>query len=324
MRTTILFDPGIRSLNKGDEIIMRSAERQLSPITDGTFIIKSATHAPAMTWYQNLGYNKQFRIYDNAEYKFICGSNLLWKDMFKLRPSLNVNPFNSRIYRGSVLVGVGTGNIKGRTGIYTRRLYDQILSHKYKHSVRDEKTKEFLQQLGLQAINTGCPTMWGFTDDFCRQVPQERSSRVVFTLTDYCKDKKADQYLIDTLQKEYKEVYVWLQGAFDAEYYESFSRTEKIHVISSSVDAYSKLLSEDDLDYVGTRLHAGMFALQHKKRTIVIAVDHRVRDMKADYNIPTVERASLKDLSKTINSTFATRINIREDAIEEWKSQFLK
>ena len=30
MKTVILFDPGIRSLNKGDEIIMRSAENELN------------------------------------------------------------------------------------------------------------------------------------------------------------------------------------------------------------------------------------------------------------------------------------------------------
>lgn len=37
METVVLFDPGIRSLNKGDEIIMRSAERELNIAEYGVF-----------------------------------------------------------------------------------------------------------------------------------------------------------------------------------------------------------------------------------------------------------------------------------------------
>lgn len=78
----------------------------------------------------------------------------------------------------------------------------------------------------------------------------------------------------------------------------------------------------DDVEYVGTRLHAGMYAMQHKKRSIIIAIDHRVRDMNTVYAINIIERENIYDLEKKINSCFVTDINLNEDNIRKWKSQF--
>ena len=95
MDTIVLFDPSIRSLNIG---------------------------------YQNTSLNPRMKVYDNATYKFICGSNLLWKNMFIPRPTFNVNLWNCRVYRNSILVGVGTNSSKKRVNLYTKRLYSKILS----------------------------------------------------------------------------------------------------------------------------------------------------------------------------------------------------
>ena len=65
MDTIVLFDPGIRSLNKGDEIIMRSAEAALSDILADNYVIKCATHAPAVTFYQNTRLNPRMKVYQN-------------------------------------------------------------------------------------------------------------------------------------------------------------------------------------------------------------------------------------------------------------------
>lgn len=324
METIVLYDPSIRSLNRGDEVIMRSAENELIQrgLLENRYVIRSATHAPIVTWYQNTKHNPRMRIYDNAKYKFICGSNLLWKDMMKPCPTLNVDLTNCRPYRNSILLGVGVGQASGKTNWYTKKLYSQILSKEYIHGARDENAKRFLESLGYKAIDTGCPTMWRFTSEFCKDIPYEKADNVVFALTDYGKDKEYDQKLIDILTKEYKNVYFWIQGAFDKEYFDSFSNTEHIHLVSSTLEEYSKVLSQDNIEYVGTRLHAGMFAMQHKKRTILLAIDNRVRDLSATYSLRTLERHDIERLPEIIHTSFATDVKLKQSNIDKWFAQF--
>ena len=68
---------------------------------------------------------------------------------------------------------------------YTRYIYKNIFSKEYIHSTRDEKTKIFLENNGFKAINTGCPTLWGLTDDLCKQIPCQRKKKVIFTLLSF-------------------------------------------------------------------------------------------------------------------------------------------
>lgn len=326
METIILYDPSIRSLNKGDEVIMRSAEKELDKrgLLDGRYVIHCATHAPVATSYQSTSHNPRIRVYDDAKYKFICGSNLLWKNMLKPRPVFNVNLFNCRPYRNSILMGIGLGQATSSTNWYTRKLYSQILSRDFIHSARDEKTVRFLQSLGYKAIDTGCPTMWQFTPEFCRDIPHAKADNVVFTLTDYGRDKDYDQRLIDILKSEYENVYFWIQGIFDKEYFDTFKNTDGIHLVNPTLEAYSKVLSQESIDYVGTRLHAGMFAMQHKKRTIILAIDNRVRDLNAAYNLHVLERKDIDVLPSLINESFSTDVKLKQDNIKTWFAQFEK
>ena len=322
LETIVLFDPGIRSLNKGDEIIMRSEEKELSAILEDSYVIKCATHAPVLTCYQNTNLNPRMRVYHNAKYKFVCGSNLLWRNMLKPRPAWNINLFNNMPYRNSILLGVGTDSKENKTNWYTKYLYSQILSREYIHSVRDEETENLLNSLGYSCINTGCPTMWGFTSEFCSMIPHRKAESVVFTLTDYCRDPIQDQLLINILKENYTKVYFWVQGVFDKEYFDSLNNTQDIVVIPPSVEAFSRILHKDDIDYVGTRLHAGMFALQHKKRTIILAIDNRARDMCKSYDLNVIERSEIERLSELIKSDVYTDVKINRHNIEEWLSQF--
>ena len=324
MKTVVLFDPGIRSLNKGDEIIMRSAEYELrrAGLLENSYVIHSATHAPVVTFYQNTAQNPRIRVYDNADLKLICGSNLLWKNLLKPRPVFNVNLWNCRPYRDSTLMGVGVGQADSRTNLYTKMLYSKILKKDALHSTRDDAAADFLTSLGYKAIDTGCPTMWRFTPDFCSGIPAEKAENVIFTLTDYGKDRQYDQMLIDALKRHYKRIYFWIQGVFDLEYLESFENTDGIETVPPSVDAYSEVLSKPDIEYVGTRLHAGMFAMQHKKRTIILAIDNRVRDMKKVYDLHVIERKEIDKLDDMIESFLPTDIRLKQENIDLWLSQF--
>ena len=62
--------------------------------------------------------------------------------------------------------------------------------------------------------------------------------------------------------------------------------------------------------------------MQHKVRSIILIVDNRAKDMAKTYGINAIERDS--NISKHINSEFETKVQINEQAIKLWKSQFLR
>lgn len=322
MESIVLFDPSIRSLNLGDHIISRSVESEIEFLTKGRFVIHCATHSPVVTFYQNTRRSKTMRFYDEAKYKFVCGSNLFWKRMLRPEPSWNINPFNSMPYENCILLGVGTHKDSRRMDFYTRRLYKGILNKEFIHSARDEAAKALIENLGLKALNTGCPTMWRFTDAFCNEIPDDKASSVVFTLTDYSHDAIADQKLINVILKNYEKVWFWPQGAFDLEYLYQIYRSERIRILSPTLQAFEDLLNNEDIDYVGTRLHAGIFAMQHKKRSIIIAIDNRVRDMRRTYGLLTIDRSDMDCLEDMIARKLKTRVGIDITTIDRWKSQF--
>lgn len=324
MNYIVLFDPSIRSLNMGDHIIMRSAESELSFLTRGEYVARCGTHSPVATFYQCASKNPRMKFFDKAKYKFVCGSNLLWRRMLCPEPSWNLNLFNCRPYEGCTLVGVGTHRDSRKMDLYTRKLYHKVLGEQYIHSTRDEATKQLVESLGLRAINTGCPTMWRFTESFCSAIPSEKSDEVVFTLTDYSQNPKADSKLIEILQASYEKVWFWPQGWLDEQYLDSLHASAKVKMLNPTLDSFATLLDSKRIDYVGTRLHAGMFAMQHARRSIIIAIDNRVRDMKETYGINSIERDDIDGVSELIDGLIETHIGIDVDAIEAWKNQFIK
>lgn len=322
MESIVLFDPSIRSLNLGDRIIMDSAEKELAGITRNRFTLKCATHAPVVTFYQNTRRNPRMRFYDEAKYKFICGSNLLWRRMLIPRPTFNINPFNCMPYEGSILLGVGSDSGSKSLDGYTKRLYRKILSREFIHSTRDNKTKAIVESLGLRAINTGCPTMWGFTPNFCESIPLQKADNVVFTLTDYSRDPQHDKEMIRTLKHRYDKVYMWLQGAFDEEYLDQLDERNGVSLVAPSLRAFADVLNTESIEYVGTRLHAGMYALQHRCRTVIVIVDNRVRSIRETYGINCIEREDIGGLDEMISADIPTCMKIDEAAIDLWRGQF--
>ena len=324
MEKIALFDTSISTLNKGDEIIMESAKNELKSILNGKYVVTVPTHTPAFHWYQTFKRNNLSKALMNINYKFVCGTNLLSTNMFRPWSTWNINFFNIKPLKGAILFGVGSGKNSSKINYYTKKLYQSVLSDKYIHSVRDEETKKIIENLGFKAINTGCPTLWSLTDEFCKLIPTKKSNNVVFTLTDYSQDEIRDQELINILRRNYKTVYYWPQGFFDLDYFKKFRNIEGIKIVSPSLEDFSALLNIGDIDYIGTRLHAGIFSLKHKVRSIIITVDHRAREMNKSYNLNCIERDSIQELPDLINQNFETKVNINVSRINEWKSQFLK
>lgn len=323
MKSILLLNTAVGSLNQGDEIINRSIRANWKELFERNYIMELATHTPMYTPLQSLLYRKKLSIFRNANHKFLCGTNLLYTDMLRPLPSWNINYLNCRLAVGSVCLGVGLGENSSHVNVYTRALYHKVLSRSYAHSVRDEKTKLFLEDLGFEAVNTGCPTLWGLTPEHCWKIPRKKADKVVFTLTYYDQDPVNDRTMIEILKRNYKQLYFWPQCYADLQYLYTLAVHDHIEVIPPNVDQFSGIL-DADIDYVGSRLHGGIFAMQHFDRAIILTIDYRAREMSKSYSLNCIERTEVGDrLEDYVNQTWETSITgVDQRVIAEWKQQF--
>ena len=308
----IIFDTALHSGNLGDEIIMHYCNSILNQLD-----IHEKKHIPTHQPPQatDLPFLKENTM------KIVAGTNIVSdrenRDYIWHKPAV-------RYLKNLCLMGVGLNDYSTEFSFYSRLFYRKLLAPSMLHSVRDSFTEKTLHAIGIKnVINTSCPTMWNLTSDFCRDIPRKKADSVVTTLTDYNKSKEFDFFLLDTLIKEYRNVFIWIQGDKDFSYLESYQNFSTLKIISHSLKAYDDFLRSTDCDYVGTRLHAGIHALNNKKRSIIIAVDDRAVKIANDTNLPVIRREEIKTkLTSFIERDFATEIRIPIDSIKKWKAQF--
>lgn len=316
MKKIVLYNPAISSLNLGDEIIAQSCKQYIKNIFSNNMYIEISTHLPV-----NNSYLKRIT---NIEKTFVLGSNLLMPKMDARFRQWDIKMWNIKNIKPVILMGVGWHHYSNKTTMYTKILYKKLLSSTYIHSVRDEYTKTKLAEIGIKnVINTGCPSFWSLTQEHCKQIPKTKSNKVIFTLTDYKKDYEKDKQLINILKNNYEHIYFWIQGSNDYEYLNEIKGKNKVNIINPSLEEFNKIL-KPDIDYIGTRLHGGIKAIQNKCRTIILAVDNRAIELNKDYNIPIINRNKIQDLEKAINSELITNIKIPIQNIEKWKNQFIR
>lgn len=322
MKKIMLLNTAIATSNIGDYIIMECVKKELAPILEKNFVYEIPTHTVAFNAFSVWRNSNVVQNYSNCDYKFAGGSNLLVKELLTHYPQWNINKWNSRPLNGTITVGVGAG-AGDNADKYTVSLYQSVLNHDYYHSVRDERSKVYVEDvLGLKAINTGCVTMWMLTEEFCKTIPSKKSDTALITLTARSVINPNEQKMINIVKKNYSKVYCWIQGDDDLKYFNKFSNTEGIELIPPSKDAYEKILDTVDLDYIGTRLHGGVYAMRHRKRAIIIAIDERAKEINSNNNLNCLMIDEIDKLDEMINSEFETRIAMPFDEIARWKAQF--
>ncbi|SDK97122.1 polysaccharide pyruvyl transferase family protein [Halanaerobium congolense] len=316
MKKILLHDPGISTMNLGDKIISKSAKNELNMILGKSFAIEISTHLPKSYYYM--------RHFKNFDYKFVLGSNLLKSTFFGFKRQWDITWRLSKYTGPSILMGVGWWQYGNKPNFYTKLLLKSLLSSEYLHSVRDDYTSRMLKKIGINnVINTSCPTMWNLTKDHCKQIKKNKSDKVVFTLTNYNKDMQKDLKLVKILKKNYREIYFWPQGLLDYEYLTELNvNIDNVMILDPSIKAFDGVLNEENIDYVGTRLHGGIRSLQYKNRTIIISIDNRAKEKSRSFNIPIIERNNIDTLYSLINSSIITDINIPISNIKKWKNQF--
>lgn len=322
----LVLDTSNATENLGDFIIMDAVNRQLRKMFPDDFFVYSTTHdAPS---------NKGYEWADAANFKFIGGSNLLsarfigrnraqWRFGFKDATRINN------------LIGVGLGwqsdisynSIFSKPFVVAQKhLYHKALSNEYIHSVRDSFTQAKLAEYGIKSINTACVTMWDLTTEHLRKIPTIKADKVVMTITDYrdtLEHRRSYKQMIEVLFKMYTEVEMWIQSPGDIELLKklNLSNLQQIKFINPNLVSYDSALDQD-VDYVGTRLHAGIRALQHGRRTLIIEVDNRAREIAKDTNLPTLSYLEMDKLENVLSRELVMDINVPFEQIDLWKQQF--
>lgn len=313
-----LLDTSIYSKNIGDQIIMDSIIVELADIFREYFFLSVPTH--------NYLTKANYLEMKNTILQFLCGTNLLSSNMNSYN-QWKVNLLDILYLKNIILIGVGWWKYQGNPNLYTSFLLNKLLSRTYIHSVRDNYTLEKMNLMGIKnVINTGCPTLWRLDGDHCLKIPKKKSKNVIITFTDYNQNYKLDQRFFQIVYYNYEYVYIWIQGSRDYAYIKSIISNydkKKIIIVSPTLKSYDLILSSHiDIDYIGTRLHAGIRAMQHKRRSIIISIDNRTIEMSKDFNLNVIPRSEIEKLKYKINEEVVTNITLDLDAIDLWKKQF--
>lgn len=311
-----LFDPSLDSYNLGDAIISHYCRSALADCLDCDNLMSVQTHRVCDK-------EKQQKLV-HINKKILFGTNIISPQIE--RYSIWTLPKSLMGYHNTIAMGVGAGHHSESISTMSAFVYRRIFSSEGLHSVRDSNVETIFHQIGIHnVVNTGCPTLWRMTPEHCASIPSTKADKVVSTVTDYDRDPDKDVAMLNILQEEYAEVYVWIQGADDLKYLESLIDLSSVHIIEHSVQAYTSILVNEHIDYVGTRLHAGIHALNYGIRSLVISIDNRAEEMGRDFSLPVMQRKAVtSDLRNWINSDQNTMLHLPWDNIARWKAQFEK
>jgi len=311
-----VLNTSIGSGNLGDQIIMNAVKSVIDEVLPRTQQVQFSSHDAFL-------YNA-CRLQSHVRKNLLCGTNCLSSHML-LRPGWAITILSAFFIKPVITIGVGWGGYQGKPDAYTRYILNKTLSKEGLLSVRDNYTKVMLESCGFtNVVNTACPTMWALTEEHCSAIPRVQKRKVIYTLTDYARNEELDLETIKILLNRYDDVYIWVQGTKDLEYFSVLlekhgSLLSSILLIPPSLSTYSEFLESNDVDYVGTRLHGGIKALQKKRRTIILAVDNRAEEMRRDFNIPVLKRENIGGLDELIGSAWETSVALPLSKINEFK-----
>lgn len=318
----LLFNPSLKdhegSLNSnlGDVIISQAVIGEINRIFPKEPIVSISSHA-----YPGDAERKKIR---NARHRIVGGTNVLGSDMKNDRQwSFSAK---TMAFHPAILCGVGWKQYQSSVRVITKLLLKCVLSRNFIHSVRDGYTKQKLATCGIRnVVNTSCPTLWGLAGPK-RSVNEQKPGRsVLLMLTDYRPDEEADRLLVSCLGRHYERIYFWPQGEMDLSYLSSIMKpkTFDLVVLDRTLEALDRFLSNtSDLDYVGTRLHGGIRCLMAGKRSLILEVDNRAKEMAKETGLPALARFDLPNIARWIKAGWKSEIWIDEKPIKQWREQF--
>jgi hypothetical protein len=311
MKPISVMDTSISDYNLGNQIIMDAIYGQLNDIFPNRFLYK----IPYMEIAKHT-----LKIINESEICFFGGTNSLVSEMENYS-QWGIDKSNYKKIDNLILFGVGWWQYQEKVSKFSKKILRKLLMTKHIHSVRDSYTEMKLKSIGINnVINTGCPTIWNLSN---YKINSSQTKSVVFTITDYNQNPKRDRKLFSLLKKRYDNIYLWVQGIGDLQYWQNLNFIDNVKIIPPRLINYTNILTSTNIDYVGTRLHAGLIALQKKKKTFIIGIDNRAIEMHKDFNIPIIVESELDNLDVLLyTDTYQTQLKIPKEEIEMWKGQF--
>jgi len=315
MMNIVVFDTAIGSGNLGDQIIMESVFKEISTLFPEAFIFQVPTHS-------QIG-NDGRRLLREADYIFAGGTNLLFSRWSRQRQWRLEFKDLAAAGAKTILMGTGWTDYQSSPDWRARYAYKRLLARHALHSLRDSYSVSHLRSCGFQnAVNTGCPTLWDLTDLGALNLSVGKPDTVVTTLTDYRQAPEHDRAMLEILKARYRRVLVWIQGSNDLDYICGLG-VAGLEMVNPSLKAFDAVLSSaPPVDFVGTRLHAGIRALQKRRRALILSVDNRAREMGKDFNLPVIERGDINALEQHLDHWPQLDIRLPRDEIAAWRAQF--
>ena len=315
MKTVVLLDTSIADTNTGNEIIMDAVTRETRSLLAGWMFFR----APVIE-HVELGRP----LLERADLRIVGGTNLLAADL-KRTGDWRLRPGHVRWLRGLVLLGVGWWQYQSRPLTrYTRRALRTVLEPRAVHSVRDGYTRSRLAEIGVESVNTGCPSLWSLDGAACASLPDEIAPEALLTFTLYNQDPARDRALYETVRGLYQRVHVWPQGLEDAAYAREIAGDD-LSLVDPTLAGLDAFLDTHEVDYVGTRLHAGIRAMQRGRRALIVAIDNRAAEMGRDFNLPIIARdAEPETLRTRLRARWRPEIRLDHGAVQRWRDSVLE
>jgi polysaccharide pyruvyl transferase WcaK-like protein len=308
----ILWDTSVGSENLGDEIIMDSVDRVAREVFPSAHVLRLPTHLP-------VGYAGK-RLLRDADAAIVGGTNLLSSHMLRYR-QWKIDPIDATLMRRTSLLGVGWWQYQQQPDVYTRRLLRSALDPNMIHAVRDDYTAANLKKAGIdQVLNTGCPTLWHVDQEPLAQAARERSDTAVCTVTDYRPDLARDTLMLDGIRRHFAKRYLWLQGTGDHGYIQNLDLSG-FEIIDPNLRSFDEVLARP-CEFFGTRLHAGIRAMQFGRYTRIVAVDNRAAEMGKDFGLPVISDLSAESVERAFVTDRQISLRLPFEAIAKWRAQF--
>ena len=317
--TICVFDPGIEdnqgtlSSNLGDLVIQDAVTRELRAVFGDGEPLRISTQTRISA--------ELMRRMRACTHRFVGGTNLLASKMRQYR-QWEISLVDAWRIDDAILLGVGWWDYQNNPDFYTRVVLRAALSRTAVHSVRDSYTLAKLRSIGFEnVINTGCPTMWPLADLNPHAIPIEKADIALLMLTDYRPEPELDRRLFELLRASYSRVYFWPQGRADLEYVRGLGLD--CEMLDHSLPALDDFLRTSiGVDYVGTRLHGGVHCLLAGRRSLVLEVDNRAREIARDTGLPTTPRNDFDAIRQWIAGPTQVAITMNTGAIAAWRRQF--
>lgn len=273
-----ILDTASHSNNLGDRIIMNACETVFEEL--GIWPrLSLATHK---SWSLS-----EIKNATQAKYWILCGTNALNSHhFFKFRSQWRLNLVHAAALRQKVIgLGLGWWQYQPKIDAPTAALYKFIFKRDFTHSMREKYSVDKFSQIGLFSDNTSCPTLWNVGNEF-----ESRTDGIIFSLTYYRKNYKRDLHLYKLLKGYYGRVIFFAQSSEDLIYLKKLDIRPDL--VLTTINEFQQYLSIG-YGYCGTRLHAGIFALQSGRDAHIVAVDNRSVELSRDSNLSLIEEKDL-------------------------------